>query len=102
MNKNKELLKKFIIEKVAKETSEQRPYYLVRWSGLFELAKSQGFDLLKIIDELVEENKLRKALIPSKKNKKEKLLALYLPNRIISKKQKQIISEFEEFIKNLK
>ena len=89
----RENIKNFIVKKVKEETNPDRPYFFVRWSGLFELCKSYGLDLLELIDELVSENRLKKALIKKK-------LAIYLPQYTPSKKLKQIKNEFEEFLKS--
>jgi len=86
----KEDLKRFIIEKVKSSVSEDRPFFFVRWSGLYELCKNYQVDLLELIDELCTEGKLKKALI-------NKRLALTLPELNISKKAKSIIKEFEKF-----
>ena len=98
MKNVKEALKAYILEKVKQETSDNKPYFIVKWSGLAELAKHYRFDLLQIIDEMEEEGLIKKALIPTKKDRKKKLLAIYLPNRIISTKAKKIIQDFESFI----
>jgi len=86
----REDLKNFIVKKVKENVSEDRPFFFVKWSGLYELCKSYQVDLLELIDELCAEGKLKKALI----NKK---LALTLPELNISKKAKSIIKEFEKF-----
>jgi len=93
MAKNiREDLKNFIIEKVKSSISKDKPYYFVKWSGLFELCKAYNLDLLEIIDELVEEKRLKKAIIKNK-------LALTTPDMAISKKAKTIIEEFNQFLK---
>jgi hypothetical protein len=97
MDKQKKQLKAFILQKVKNSTSPDRPYFIVKWSGLNELAKALGYDLLEVIDEMCKENVLKKALIPSK-DRKTKLLALYLPSIPISKKAKDIMQEFQKFI----
>ena len=51
---------------------------------------------------MVSQGLLKKALIPSKKDKTKKLLAIYLPNRQVSSKAKSIIKDFENFIKQAK
>ena len=94
MSKNiKDALKNFIVEKVSKETSlPDKPYFFVRWSGLYELCKEYHLDLLELIDELVSEGKLKKALIKGK-------LALYLPSVTVNTKAKKMKNEFENFLK---
>jgi UDP-galactopyranose mutase len=93
----KELLKKFILHKVEVSTNEDKPYFIVRWSGLNELAKSLGYDLIEVIDEMVDDKLIKKALIDTKKGK---ALAIYLPKyqTIVSRKAKEILKEFKEFI----
>jgi hypothetical protein len=93
-------LKQFIVEKVKESTSEERPFFIVKWSGLYELTKSYGIDLLKLIDEMEQEGLIKKALLPTKKGK-NKILAICLPERakIGSKKAKMIMNEFQEFLK---
>ena len=86
----------FILKKVEENTTPQRPYYILKWSGLTELCNAYGKDLLKIIDYMAEQKLIKKALIPTKTGKK-KLLAIALPNRITSKKAKNLLQEFEEF-----
>ena len=93
MSNIREDIKNFIVKKVKESISPDRPYFFVRWSGLFELCKSYGLDLLELVDELVSENRLKKALIKKK-------LAIYLPQYTPSKKLKQMKNEFEEFLKN--
>jgi hypothetical protein len=94
----KEALKAYILEKVKKETSDSKPYFIVKWSGLAELAKHYSLDLLQIIDEMESQGLIKKALIPTRKDRRKKILAIYLPNRIISNKAKNIIQDFESFI----
>jgi hypothetical protein len=88
----KEKLKLYILEKVKQSTSDDRPYFFVKWSGLFELCKIYGQDLLVLIDEMVAEGNLKKALIKGK-------LALYLPSVTVNTKAKKIKDEFENFLK---
>jgi len=95
----KEQLMEFILQKVKQETSKDKPYFILKWSGLAELCKAYGQDLLEIVDTMVERGLVKKALLPSKKDKKKKLLAIYLPNMITSDKTKKILNEFESFIK---
>jgi hypothetical protein len=65
------------------------------------LAKSQGYDLLELIDELCNDGLLKKALLPTRSGKK--LLALALPERaVFTKKAKNILKDFEEFVKTYK
>ena len=93
----REKLMRFILKKVREETTIDRPYYIIKWSGLFELCKVHNQDLLEIIDQMVEKGLLKKALIPSKKNKKVKLLAVALPDRVLTSKAKNLLKEFEAF-----
>ena len=93
----KERLKAYILEKVKKETTVNKPYYIIRWSGLAELAQYYGCDLLQIIDEMVDAGLIKKALIPTKTGRK--LLAICLPERATSKKARNIIQDFETFMK---
>ena len=93
----REKLMRFILKKVREETTIDRPYYIIKWSGLFELCKAHNQDLLEIIDQMVEKGLLKKALIPSKKNKKVKLLAVALPDRVLTSKAKNLLKEFEAF-----
>ena len=101
MDKIKERLIKFILKKVAENTTIDRPYYVIKWSGLTELARSQGYDILEIIDEMHQQGLIRKGLIPTKKKDKEgktiKLLAIALPDRLLSRKAKEMLEEFENF-----
>jgi hypothetical protein len=94
----KEQLIKFILNKIEKETTNEKPYFILRWSGLYELTRSMGYDLLSLIDEMHNRGLIKKALIPTKKGKK--LLAVALPSRILSDKSKKIFKEFQEFLKN--
>jgi hypothetical protein len=100
-DKTKERLIKFILKKVKENTSLDKPYYILKWSGLFELCKSQGFDLLNIIDDMASQGLIKKALLPTKKKDKQgkpiKLLAIALPDMIVSKKAKNILDEFNSF-----
>jgi hypothetical protein len=98
MKQVKEMLKAYILEKVKKETTDSKPYFILKWSGLAELCKAYGEDLLKIIDEMEAQGLIKKALIPTK-DRQKKLLAIYLPNRIISNKAKNLIQDFENFMK---
>jgi hypothetical protein len=91
----KEKLIKFILKKVEENTTENRPYYILKWSGLSELCRTYGYDLLKLVDLMVERGLIKKALIPTKSGKK--ILAIALPHRIKSKKTKNLIEEFENF-----
>jgi hypothetical protein len=98
MSKNiREELKKFIVEKVKQETSLDKPYFIVKWSGLFELARTYGVDLLELIDSMEKEGLIKKALLPTKN--KKKLLAIYLPDRAVSNKAKNLLKEFQSFLK---
>jgi hypothetical protein len=100
MSKNiREDLKKFIIEKVKKETSPDKPYFIIKWSGLFELTRAYGVDLLELIDSMEKEGLIKKALLPSKKNRSQKILAIYLPNMVIPNKTKNLLQEFQDFLK---
>ena len=89
----KEKFKNYILKKVYENTTSEKPYFFIKWSGLYELARHYQLDLLQIIDELVSENRLKKALIKKK-------LAIYLPQYTPSKKLKQMKNEFEEFLKS--
>ena len=91
MRNIREDIKNFIVKKVKESVSPERPYFFVRWSGLFELCKSYGLDLLELVDELCSENRLKKALIRKK-------LALTLPDMITTQKTKALLKEFKEFI----
>jgi len=93
MNNVKDQVKKFIVKKVKDNVSPDRPYFFIRWSGLYELCKSYNLDLLKLIDEMHEEGLLRKVLIRGK-------LALTTPElaRTANKKTKAILEEFKQFI----
>ena len=87
----KEALKEFIIEKVKQTIRPDRPFMFVKWSGLHEICKYHGFDLLELIDELCQEKRLKKAIIRNK-------LAITLPNMITSKKASELMKEFQKFI----
>jgi hypothetical protein len=93
MKSIKEALKNYVVELVKKNTSDDKPYFFIKWSGLPELAKQYGLDILDIIDELANEGRLKKALIKKK-------LAIYLPNRTISQKAKILKNDFERYLKN--
>jgi len=93
----KKLLKEFILKKVKESVSIDKPYFVIKWSGLFELCRSMNEDLLAIIDEMDKEGTIRKALIKTKKGRK--LLAITLPELSISTKNKQLLKEFLEFMK---
>ena len=88
----REKIKEFIIEKVRKNTNEDRPFFFVRGSGLHELCKAYSLDLLEIIDELAKEKKIYKGLVNGK-------LVLYLHRPLNKKRLYNIKQEFEEFIK---
>ena len=90
----KEQLKAYIVELVKRSTTSDKPYYFIKWSGLPDLVKSYGYDILKLIDELVVEGKLKKALIKGR-------LAVYLPNVNVNQKTKQLKKDFENFLKQL-
>ena len=92
MKSIREDLKNFIVEKVKQEVNTDRPYYFVRWSGLYELCGAYSLDLLELIDELVKEKRLKKALIKGK-------LAVTLPNIPLGK-QNKLMKEFQEFLKS--
>ena len=94
----KQQLMEFILHKVKQETSKDSPYFILKWSGLAELCKVHGYDLLEIVDTMVELGLVKKALLPSKKDRKKKLLAIYLPNMVITEKTKKLLREFESFI----
>jgi len=96
MEKQKELLKKFILKKVKESVTPERPYFIVKWSGLFELCRSMNEDLLDIIDTMDREGLIRKALIRTKSGKK--ILAITLPELPISNKNKQLLKEFLDFV----
>jgi len=98
MKKQKELLKKFILKKVKESVTVERPYFIVKWSGLFELCRSMNEDLLDIIDTMDREGLIRKALIRTKSGKK--ILAITLPELSISNKNKQLLKEFLDFVKD--
>jgi len=87
----KEALKQFIYEKVKNSTSPDKPFFFVRGTGLQELCKSYNIDLLQLIDEMVKEKWLNKALINGR-------LALYIHKPINKKKLEQIRAEFEKFL----
>jgi hypothetical protein len=89
----REKLVAFILEKVRKETTPDKPYYFIRWSGLFELCKNYGIDLLNLIDYMVDKKLIGKALI-------KRRLAIYLLDNkpYIQNKTKTIFKEFEEFL----
>jgi hypothetical protein len=101
MDKIKEKLMKFILEKTRENTSVEKPYFILKWSGFFELCRAYDQDLLEIIDKMADKGLIRKALIPTKKKDKNgkpiKLLAIALPENLISKKAKSLIEEFENF-----
>ena len=88
----KEDLKDYIVELVKKNVSIDRPYFFIRWSGLSELAKQYGLDILELIDELHNEKRIRKVLIKNR-------LAITLPEYTVSKKVKQLLNDFEQFRK---
>ena len=88
----KEALKAYILEVVKKNTSNEKPFFFIRWSGLADLAKVYHYDVLNLIDELVAEGKLKKALIKGK-------LAVYLPNVNVNFKAKKLRQDFESFLK---
>lgn len=87
----KEQIKEFILAKVKKETSKDRPYYFIRGTGLSELCEKYGLNVLEIIDELYKEGKVKKALIHGK-------LAIFIHKPIDKKKLANIEKEFQEFI----
>ena len=90
-------LKQYIIELLKQKTNKNNPFFFLKWSGLNELTKSYGIDLIELIDEMVKEGLIGKALIRKK-------LAIYLPENkpYISKKFKELKEEFEEFLKKCK
>ena len=100
-SKVKAKLEKFILEKVKQGTTVDKPYFILKYSGMHELCKSYGFDLLEIIDDMHSKGLIRKALIPTKrkdeKGKPIKILAIALPENLLSKKAKNLIEEFENF-----
>jgi len=98
MKKQKELLKKFILKKVKESVTAEKPYFIVKWSGLFELCRSMSEDLLDIIDTMDREGLIRKALVRTKSGKK--ILAITLPELSISNKNKQLLKEFLNFVKD--
>ena len=98
----KQALKMFIIQKVRDNTSSEKPYFVIKWSGLYELTKAYNIELLSLIDEMEKEGLIRKVLLPSKKNKQHKFLAICLPENVSSKKTRLMINEFEAFQKSLK
>jgi len=85
----REALKRFILQKIQENTSIDRPFYIIKWSGLHEMCKSLGVDLLELIDQMHEEGLIRKALLPTKKGKK--ILAVTLPKYSTSSKAKKLI-----------
>ena len=87
----KEQLKQFILEKVKENVSADKPYFFVKWSGLYELCRLYQVDLVKIIDELCKEGRLKKALIKGK-------LAITLPSMVINKKTSKLLKDFQKFI----
>jgi hypothetical protein len=91
----RENLKSFILQKVRESTNKDKIYFFVKWSGLFELCRSYNENLLQLIDEMVEQGFLKKALIKGK-------LALYLPeySEMVNKKTRTLKSEFENFLKS--
>ena len=93
----KDQLKKFILKKVRESVSIDKPYFIIKWSGLFELCRSMGQDLLEIIDQMDQEGIIKKALIKTKKGRK--LLAVTLPELPVSSKNKKLLEEFLEFVK---
>ena len=95
MEEIKQQLKQFIIKKVRENTTEEKPFFFLKWSGLYELCKHYNVDLIKLVDEMAEEGLIRKALIKGK-------LAIALPDKsIFSKKSKAILKEFKEFKEHL-
>ena len=94
--KIKEALKQYIIELVRQKTNETNPYFFLKWTGLNELTKVYGFDLINLIDEMVEEKLIRKALIRGK-------LAIYLPENApyINKKLQTLKNDFEKFLRKI-
>jgi len=95
MNKVKEDFKRFLLQKIRENTSLQKPYYILKWTGLFELAKSLGLDLIEIVDQLANEGVIKKALLPTKGGRK--LLAVSLPEFALSSKSKALLEEFLKF-----
>jgi len=92
--KIKEALKQYIIELVKQKTNKANPFFFLKWTGLSELTKLYGVDLLELIDEMVEEKLIRKALIKGK-------LAVYLPENApyINKKLQVLKNDFENFLR---
>ena len=88
----REDLKAFILKKVKETVTPDKPYFFIRWSGLFELCKQYNQDILELIDELANEGKVKKAIIKGR-------LALTLPSLSISKKTRELVQEFMDFIK---
>jgi hypothetical protein len=87
----KEALKQFIYEKVKNSTTQEKPYFFVRGSGLQELCRIYNVNLLELIDEMVNEKLLCKGLV----NKK---LVLYIHKPINKKRLEAIREEFERFL----
>ncbi len=87
----KEKIKDFIVEKVSRETSVNRPYFFIRGSGLRELCQRYNLDLLKIVDELHKERRLRKGLINGR-------LVIYIHQPVDKRRLAKIESEFESFL----
>jgi hypothetical protein len=92
MEEIKRQLKAFILEKVKASVTPEKPYFFVRWSGLYELCKYYNIDLIELIDEMHNQGLIKKALIKKK-------LAITLPDIEISQKVNKILKEFEEFLK---
>ena len=95
MNRVKEDFKRFLLEKIKENTNPQKPYYILKWTGLFELARSLGLDLVEIVDQMAKEGIIRKALLPTKTGKR--LLAVALPEYSLSSKSKALLEEFLKF-----
>ena len=84
----KQGLKEYILEVVRQNTSFENPYYFPKWKGLSELCRAYGFDFIKLVDELVSEGRLGKALI-------KKRLGLFLPEyKIYANKKVQVAIPF--------
>ena len=93
----KQALKEYIMQIVRQNTSPGNPYYFPKWKGLVELCKLYGFNFVELVDELVSEKRLGKAIIKGR-------LALFLPEYRTygNKKVLALKQEFESFLKGLK
>ena len=95
MSDVKEKFMQFVLQKVKENTSNSKPYYFPKWSGLPEMARELGLDFLEIVDEMHERKMIRKAIFKTRSGKR--ILALSLPNLTISKKVRALLEEFENF-----